>query len=132
LRVAFARFWSKAATFSGRASRSEYWWTWFWQLIVFVVLVGLARIGNAGVEDAQGRMVGANGIGIAASVLLGVFLIATIIPNLAVTFRRLHDANLSGFFILLGLIAGIGGVVLLVFALLPSNPLGARFDAKPK
>jgi hypothetical protein len=44
LGVAFSRFWRKYATFSGRASRSEYWW---WVLIAVIVAVVFSIIGTA-------------------------------------------------------------------------------------
>jgi uncharacterized membrane protein YhaH (DUF805 family) len=40
----------------------------------------------------------------------------------------LHNANFSGFFILLGFIPIVGGLITLVSMLLPSNPQGQRFD----
>ncbi|MBP2422115.1 DUF805 domain-containing protein [Microbacterium imperiale] len=52
----------------------------------------------------------------------------TPIPMIALSWRRLHDAILSGLFWLLGLVFPIGGVVVLVLCVLPSNPAGARFD----
>ncbi|MET3176661.1 UNVERIFIED_ORG: uncharacterized membrane protein YhaH (DUF805 family) [Arthrobacter sp. UYCu721] len=51
-----------------------------------------------------------------------------IVPSLALTVRRLHDVNQSGWLILLGLIPFLGAIALLVFVLLPSNPEGQRFD----
>ena len=45
--------------------------------------------------------------------------------------RRLHDANYSGWFYLLSLIPGVGGLIILIFMVLPSHPQGARFDARP-
>ena len=50
-------------------------------------------------------------------------------PSLAVLVRRLHDANFSGFFVFIGLIPFVGGIILLVLTILPSKPEGARFDA---
>lgn len=49
-------------------------------------------------------------------------------PSLALTVRRLHDVNMSGWMVLLGLIPFFGGIVLLVFMLLPPKPEGTRFD----
>lgn len=46
--------------------------------------------------------------------------------------RRLHDADFSGFMYLLALIPFVGGLALLVFMLMPSNPAGARFDEYPQ
>lgn len=130
LGVAFSRFWKKYATFSGRASRSEYWW---WALVYGVVVTVLyvvaAIAGAAGATvDAAGRTQPGPGI-ILPAILLVVWSLATIVPTLALTWRRLHDANFSGAFWFLSLIP-IGGIVVFVFTLLPSNPVGARFDRR--
>ena len=64
-------------------------------------------------------------------VLIGVFYVAILVPSLALTARRLHDAGLSAWLLLLGLIPSLGGLVLLVFTLLPPSPNGARYDPAP-
>lgn len=90
------------ATFRGRASRSEYWW---FQLFVFL-LTGLGSVLEGGMGgDGQA--------------LSGLFGIATFLPNLSVSVRRLHDTNRSGWWIggfYLGLIPA--GLVLGVIAAL--------------
>jgi uncharacterized membrane protein YhaH (DUF805 family) len=58
-----------------------------------------------------------------------LFFLAILVPSIAVTVRRLHDANLSGAFYFLGFVPSVGGIILLVLALLESRPEGARFDA---
>jgi uncharacterized membrane protein YhaH (DUF805 family) len=123
------RFWAKYSTFSGRASRSEYWWWALVEAVIWVLLALIAHWGGAGVQDSSGAMTGLNALGVLISIVILLFALATIVPNLALTFRRLHDANLSGFFILLGLIPGVGGLILFILSLLPSNRLGSRFDA---
>lgn len=82
------------ATFTGRASRAEYWWFY-----LFTVLVGLI----AGAFD------GLIGFGV-ANFLVSV---ALFLPSLAVFVRRLHDSNLSGWWLLLP----VGAATLGVFAL---------------
>jgi uncharacterized membrane protein YhaH (DUF805 family) len=94
---------SKYATFSGRSSRSAYWW---W--ILFYVLVFIAASILDGVVNTPA---------ISILVWLGFFL-----PNLAVLVRRLHDTDRSGWWVLIGLIPLIGAIVLIVFACLDSGP----------
>ena len=62
---------------------------------------------------------------------IGIFLFGLLvfIPNISVFVRRLHDIDFSGWFYFLAIIPGFGAIVAVVFALLPSNPAGARFDA---
>ena len=126
--TAFSRFWTKYATFSGRASRSEYWWMALIEIVAWGVLALLAHVGGAGVQDASGAMTGLNGLGVVVGAVIFILGLAVIVPNIAVGVRRLHDANLSGLFILLVLVPGVGGLIVFILTLLPSNPQGQRFD----
>jgi uncharacterized membrane protein YhaH (DUF805 family) len=122
---AVTRFFKKYATFSGRASRSEYWW---WVLVNFIVtgvLSGLAYTGTSFTEE-----------GMVTGPLYWVFIVlssawglAVLIPTLALIWRRLHDTNRPGGWFFLVFIPLVGGIILLVFVLLPSDPAGARFDS---
>ena len=80
---------SKYATFSGQASRSEFWW-----FILFCALVDI--------------VLGATGIGALLSLVL-------VIPQLAVGARRLHDIGKSGWWQLIGLVPVIGLIVLIIW-----------------
>ena len=60
-------------------------------------------------------------------ILMGIIALAVVVPQLAISWRRLHDANFSGLFYLLSL-TGIGGIVVLVLMIMPSKPEGQRFD----
>lgn len=129
---AFKRFWQKYATFTGRASRSEYWWWYLASAIVGLVLYILyfALAVPGATTDPTTGMTSPGAGGIFPAILLILWGLATIVPQLALIVRRLHDANYAGPFIFLGLIPFVGGIILLVFTLLPSNPAGARFDAR--
>ena len=95
---------SKYATFSGRSSRSAYWWFYLFGVLVTIaaLLIDLA--------------LGTNGI------IYGVSGLALLLPSLAVFFRRLHDAGHSGWWLLIALLPIIGAIVLLVFTLQGSEP----------
>ncbi|MFE4543369.1 DUF805 domain-containing protein [Arthrobacter sp. NPDC056727] len=127
--VAVRRFFKKYATFTGRASRSEYWW---WVLVAVVVGIIINIISAAG--GAPGATVTADGTpvpgpgGVVGLILAIIWGLATIVPSLALTARRLHDVNLSGWFVLLGLVPFLGAIALLVLTVLPSKPEGQRFD----
>lgn len=121
---AVQRFFKKYATFSGRASRSEYWWV---QLFLYLVSLVFALLMFAGMSTTPSGEYSLNGFGWFMVVVTSVWGLAIIIPSLALTMRRLHDANFSGWFILLGLIPA-GGFVIFVFTLIPSNPAGIRYD----
>lgn len=127
---AFARFWQKYATFSGRASRSEFWW---WHLIHVLVIVAIIAfmiaggIAGATVDPVTGKSEPGFLLGVGTAVLV-LWELVTVVPLLALYWRRLHDADFAGPFYFLNLIAGLGGIVVLVLVLLPANPRGARFD----
>lgn len=106
--------------FSGRARRKEYWMFTLFSSIAFIVTGILDTV--FGTFDAQA------GIGL-LSTLYGL---AVFLPTLAVNVRRLHDTDRSGWWLLLGFIPLIGGLVLLVFTLLEGTRGDNRFGADPK
>lgn len=126
----------KYATFRGRARRKEYW---LWQLFLVLLFTALTMwlIGTVGpiepgatpeevsalLETAPGAMLPATLVALAS---IGLFL-----PSLAVSVRRLHDSDKSGWWLLLGLTA-IGGLVLLIFYLLDGTAGPNRHGPDPK
>jgi uncharacterized membrane protein YhaH (DUF805 family) len=128
--AAVKRFYRNYAVFSGRASRSEYWWA---NLAYAVAVVVLATLGNlAGTAGATVDSDGATRLGplaIPFVVLMAVVGLGSALPLFAIAFRRLHDANFSGYFFLLSFLP-FGSLVLVVLTILPANPLGARFDKR--
>ncbi|PPF62614.1 DUF805 domain-containing protein [Clavibacter michiganensis] len=125
--AAVKRFFTKYATFSGRASRSEYWW---WTLVVIIVSIVLnvlsLALGGSGIGqgDTSSMTAGATVITVIAS----LWTLATIIPTLALAWRRLHDTNRSGAWYLLVLIPLIGSIILIVWFASAAKPEGQRFD----
>ena len=133
LGTSFSRFWRKYATFSGRASRSEYWW---WVLISVIVaaiflIIGTVAGGIFGPFTAAGTAAATPTMGPGYGIYITLSLIwslAALVPGLALIWRRFHDTNRSGAFYFLVLIPFVGPIIVLVFELLPPNPEGARFD----
>ncbi|QYF73683.1 DUF805 domain-containing protein [Cryobacterium sp. PAMC25264] len=122
--AAIASVFRKYADFSGRASRSEYWW---FALLLWVVLGGLQLLQLIPTGTTSYGYTSYN-FSIVTMIVAPLFAIGVLLPSLAVLVRRLHDANFSGWFVFLALIPGVGAIILLVFTLLPSNPAGTRFD----
>ncbi|SEH69995.1 MULTISPECIES: DUF805 domain-containing protein [unclassified Leifsonia] len=123
------RFFKKYADFTGRASRSEYWW-WFLayfivDVVLYILMFSLGMVGASVNSDGTATL---GPLYWVLFVVLIVWWLATIVPQLALTWRRLHDANLAGPFFFLGFIPFVGGIIVLVLTLLPSKPEGARFD----
>ena len=130
---AWQRFWRKYADFSGRASRSEYWFAYLWLMIlVFGAYLALAVLGGivgaiaSGTSEAPGAVIGAT-TGLFGLVFLAGY-IAVLVPFVAVSVRRLHDAGYPGTYFLLGFIPLVGGILLLVFHVTESRPAGAVYD----
>tara|TARA_B100000965_G_C19156835_1_gene568532 strand:+ start:58 stop:426 length:369 start_codon:yes stop_codon:yes gene_type:complete len=107
------------ADFNGRARRKEYW--------LFYLFVILGYIVTAVIDLMTGTLDEMSGVGI----LSGLFFLGVIIPNLAVTIRRLHDQDRSGWWILIGVIPLVGPLVLFVFMCLPGTTGDNRFGADP-
>lgn len=147
---ALSRFFRKYSTFAGRASLSEYWWVQMWLTVARLVPVAFLLAGamiSAGRQAAHGVYgTGVSGSDVRAGagmfdapfgatlmvtgvVLFVVFWATTIVPSLAITWRRLHDADLSGAFWCLSFIPYVGWIPVLILTLQPSKPSGARYDA---
>lgn len=119
------------ADFSGRSRRKEYWMFVLLQLIVMVVLGGLAFSGMPSVDEYGSP--GEPGIMLyVAGGLLALFVLGSFIPSLACQVRRMHDQDKSGWFILLGFVPYIGGIIMLVFMCLDGTRGPNRFGEDPK
>jgi uncharacterized membrane protein YhaH (DUF805 family) len=110
----------KYAVFGGRSRRMEYWYFVLFNIIVSIVL---------GVIDG---LLGTSGSYAGAGLLSGIYGLAVLIPSLAVTVRRLHDTDRTGWWILIALVPLIGVIVLLVFALLEGTPGDNQYGPNPK
>ncbi len=132
----------KYATFSGRASRSEYWWYSLFNFIVAMVCLaaGLALgalFGGAaamqGGDSALDLGVAGFGIGfLIGYLILLIFALATLVPSIAVTMRRLHDSGRSGWWYLISFVPYVGGIVLFIFMLLEGQPGENKYGPAPE
>ena len=122
----------KYATFSGRASRSEYWW-----FVLFVILVAivLSLVMVAGMDFNTGEF---GTLAMLGGGLLGIFYLGILIPSIAVAVRRLHDRNMSGWwylgFIALSFIPVVGfvaSIAMLVIFCLKGTDGDNRFGPDP-
>ena len=103
--------------FSGRAARSEYW---YW--VLFVVLLSIV----AWLIDMT--VFGFNTSGV--NPISVIVTLATLLPGLAVSVRRLHDIDRTGWWVLLALTV-IGGIVLIVWACMRGTVGANRFGPDP-
>ena len=98
---AIATCFRKYVDFSGRARRPEYW---FWILFYWLVLVVLVIL--------DGVIVGSGG---RVTVFTSIGVLALLLPTLAVSVRRLHDTDHSGWMILITFVPIIGSIIFIVF-----------------
>jgi uncharacterized membrane protein YhaH (DUF805 family) len=126
---AASRAFKKYARFDGRASRSEYWWWTLLTTSVFIALSVPAVVIGMETSPDGGETPGLPAVPLLVALML--FYLGILVPTIAVTVRRLHDAGYSGWLILLGLIPWLGGLVLLVFTVLPPSPAGVKYDRTP-
>ena len=110
----------KYTVFNGRARRKEYWY-----FCLFNIIVSLAF---AGLDSLTGTFSVESGVGL----LGGIYSLAIMIPGIAVTVRRLHDTDRSGWWLLIVLIPLIGAIVLLVFLVQDGKPGENRYGFNPK
>ena len=104
----------KYADFQGRAGRPEFWW--------FMLAILLATLVGALIDDV---LIGGGQL---IETLVGL---GTLVPQLAVGTRRLHDTDRSGWWQLLHFVPLVGSIVLIVFWAMPGNAAPNRFGAQP-
>lgn len=122
---AIARYFAKYAVFHGRASRSEFWWAYALNVVVFLIAgIGVEMANSLAGPSAPRPTAGSTALGI----VFGLYVLAVIVPTIAVFVRRLHDANLAGWWFLLTLIPFAGQVIGVIFGILPKQGYGKRFD----
>lgn len=133
IKEATVRFFKKYVRFNGFASRSEFWWPVISLMVINAILwipymIGffMATAGSAAAASSYSSGgEGAAAIGTLLTFIFGgiIFLwsLAIVLPTIALTIRRLHDAGYSGWWILLSLVPP-GNIVVLVFCALESKP----------
>ena len=110
----------KYAVFSGRARRKDFWFFVLFNIIISIVL--------AVIDGVTGSFSPEAGMGL----LGGIYTLAVLIPGIAVSVRRLHDTERSGWWLLIALVPLIGAIVLLVFMVQDSKPGQNQYGANPK
>jgi uncharacterized membrane protein YhaH (DUF805 family) len=101
------------ADFNGRARRKEYWMFLLFNFIISLVLGILAGV-------------------IRMPILATLYMLAVLVPAIAVGVRRMHDIGKSGWVLLVGLIPLVGGIILLVWAATEGTPGSNQYGPDPK
>ena len=108
------------AVFEGRARRKEYWLFLLFNILILIVLSILDQI--LGTFDSETKK----------GFISSVYSLAVIIPSIAVSIRRLHDTDKTGWWLLLNFIPLFGSLVLLIFFISDSQRETNRFGVNPK
>ena len=109
---------SKYFVFSGRATRSEFWYFYlFWIIGIFLVLYGDIVLNPELLENNE------------TGPLEIIFILVTLIPYLSVNIRRLHDVNRSGWWFLIPLTI-IGIIPFYYWILKPSDTSTNKYGPK--
>lgn len=123
----YLRVLKKYAVFNGRAGRREYWMFTLWSL-VFIIALAIAdhaldidtiKVTNAGSNDVR-----------VGPLMLG-YLAATLLPNLAVQCRRLHDLGRTGWIQLVTLVPYLGTAIMIFFAAQPGQTGPNKYGPDP-
>jgi uncharacterized membrane protein YhaH (DUF805 family) len=111
IRSGFANY----VNFQGRAVASEFWW---WQLFTLLVAFALGMVDGA--------------IDLNADVISDLWALVVLLPGLAVSVRRLHDSDMSGWWIFALMIPFVGLVLLIVWFIQEGTPGYNRFGPDPR
>ena len=110
----------KYAVFSGRARRSEYWYFALFNVIYLIVALILHYRLRSKIEPLH------------LDVIYFVYILALLIPNLALTVRRLHDVGKSGWMLLIGFIPLVGAIWLFGIAITKGINGDNNYGTDPK
>ncbi|MAT35645.1 MAG: hypothetical protein CMK06_11005 [Ponticaulis sp.] len=122
---AVALYFKNYFKFHGRSRRAEYWWP-----ALALMLIQIAANLIAATFSALGDI--GSLIGGLVMILFWLFSLATIIPGLAVSFRRLHDTERTAWWLLIAFIPLIGAIVLLIFMALEGTKGSNKYGQDPK
>ena len=116
----FILAWTRAAEFTGRSRRKEYWMFQLFNILVGVAIAMVALLigGKAGINTF--------------AFSLGAYGLVSFVPSLSCMVRRLHDTGRSGWWYFIGFVPLIGGIVLMVFMVLDSDPDRNEYGPNPK
>ena len=106
----------KYGVFSGRASRSEYWWFYLFSLLIYWG----SEVTSAAIYDPEYPML--------RDVIPLIVSLAFFVPGLAAGSRRLHDIGKSGWWQLLWIIPIIGWILLIIWLATDTKPKGDKYN----
>lgn len=112
----------KYAEFSGRARRKEYWMFVLFNFIFSFIISIIDKAAGLNIAVSGGEI----------GILSLIYSLFVLIPSLAVSVRRMHDIEKSGWMLLLGLIPVVGSIILLVLHCKAGTVGENKYGADPK
>lgn len=117
--TAYISMFKRFSDFKGRSRRSEFWYAYLANFIIIFVMVGLLMIIDyLAVRDSGGSGEFAHKYVNAFNIvyfIFNVYAFVTLVPQIALIIRRLHDTGRSALYALFMLLAPVGSAVLMVF-----------------
>lgn len=115
-------------SFEGRVGRKVYWLFALAVIVLFGVIGAMTGGMAAGVEDPEAAAAAAGRM----TTVIGLFGLLAIWPSLAITAKRWHDVDKSAWWILIGLVPAVGGLIALIFnGFVAGTPGPNRFGNPP-
>ena len=115
----FYEFWGNYANFRGRTARADFWLTEvFLSLVSFLYCIPVFVLPLLGCFSPV--------VSIVSLAALIVFGLATVVPALSITVRRLHDTGKSGWWIFISFVPFVGSIIFFIFLVLE----GQKFENK--
>ncbi len=109
-------FFRNYTNFSGRSTRADYWWVMLASFLFGFCLGVITTVLKLDVKTA--------------GAIEGLICLAILVPSLALSVRRLHDINKSGWFLLIAFVPFVGGLILFIFTLLDSVNEGNNYGPR--
>lgn len=113
-------FWRRYGEFGGKSNRRQYWnWVLATFLLVFAFSIVMG-VFTSFAYSAFGENAG-NVVAVLMFAILIIYGIATLLPSFAIQVRRLRDGGFPWGLIFLHLLYGVGGIILLVLFIMPTQ-----------
>ena len=123
---AYKKFWLGAFTFNKKTSRKDFWSALLTHIIIFVILFKAYHFFN--LLDFYQLATLWQTFASFFQLVFNLYFFGSLLSFIALTVRRLNDADLPWALIFLNFILGLGTLVLLVLNLLPSSPRALKFE----
>lgn len=113
---AYKNFFKGYVDFTGRSTRSEFWWVWLTNILLLIPLYS-AYFNVISSEGSEGAFLALGGL----AIIYMIFGLALFLPWLALTVRRLRDAGFHWALIFVAFVPFVGSIALLVLLAMPTK-----------